>query len=246
MPYTYEELSEKIEKLPEDVKEAIFGVETSQTLQEIGKKHTLHVDKLGELVNEVGLVMVGITHPKDFIPNLVKRLQVDQLTARNIAEDINKQIFQKVRESLKKIHGLAEEEAGIKNQELRIKEEIKSAPPALPKPGLKPLEIHPVRAKSPEATAPPLAGISNGVRPSAEPQKSAETKPTQPLNYLTTQPPPGLAFEEKTKESIFRTPSETREKIEEKPTDTIKEKSFADIKKEMGNAKIDPYREAIE
>ncbi len=220
MPYTYEELSERLEKLPEDLREAIFGVETSQTLQDVGKKYSLHIDKLAELVNETGLVIVGITHPKDFIPHLVERLGVDKLTARNIAEDVNRQIFQKVRESLKKIHGLAEE-PGTRNQEPEIKEEARpeikkeaTAPAfqtSIPKPELKPLEIRPM------------------------PPTPTETKPTQPLNHSTTQLPPGLAFEEKTKESIFRTPSETREKIEEK--------SFADIKKEIKN---DPYRESIE
>ena len=55
------------------------------------------------MVGEAGYVMLGVTHPNDFIGNLAERLEVDKEKARAIAQEINEQIFKKVRESLRKI-----------------------------------------------------------------------------------------------------------------------------------------------
>lgn len=236
MPYTYEQLSEKIEKLPEDLREAIFGAESSQILQEIGKKYALHIDKLGELVNEVGLVMVGITHPKDFIPNLAERLGVDKMTAKNIAQDVNAQIFAKVRESLKKIHGLSGEPEESKTE-------------------AKPLEIYPVRDKTPMAPVPPAAEISNGVKPVPPAPKIETPMPPAALPVEPQEDKPGMTFPEKSHASIFRTPSEVRE-MDGKTLRTesglknggMKELAQA-VKKEKEEKpvpKVDPYRESPE
>ncbi len=107
--FTPQQLKEKYQALPEDLKDAIFSVDSANIIQSVGKKYNLTIDKIGELADETGLVMLGLTHPKDFIPNLSQRLAVDRETARKIAEGVNAQIFAKVRESLKKVHGVGEE-----------------------------------------------------------------------------------------------------------------------------------------
>lgn len=121
--YTDEQFLEEYKKLPEDLKKAIFSVEMTEAIKRIGEKYQLHIDKIGALGNETGMVMLGVTRPKDFVSNLSARLGVSNDTARNIAEEINQQIFSKVRESLKKVHGIDGE---IKSAELpEIKPEIK-------------------------------------------------------------------------------------------------------------------------
>ncbi len=119
--FTDEQILEMYKNLPEDLKEAIFSVEMTEAVKRIGGKYQLHIDKVGALGNETGMVMLGVTHPKDFILNLSKRLEVVQETARKIAEEVNAQIFAKVRESLKKIHGVGEE-AGEVNKKAILKE----------------------------------------------------------------------------------------------------------------------------
>jgi hypothetical protein len=106
---TPQQLREIYQKLPEDLKDAIFSVDSAEIIQFLGKKYNLAVDKIGELADETGLVMLGVTHPRDFISNLAQRINFDKETARKIAEEINTQIFAKVRTSLKKIHGITEE-----------------------------------------------------------------------------------------------------------------------------------------
>jgi hypothetical protein len=98
-----EQLKEIYMKLPNDLKDAIFSVDSAEIIQAIGKKYNLAIDKTGELADETGLVMLGITHPDNFISNLAERLGIDKDTAGKIAGEVNNQIFAKVRESLKKI-----------------------------------------------------------------------------------------------------------------------------------------------
>ena len=118
--YTNEQISEKYKNLPKGLQNAITSVSTTDIIQAVGKKYNLPVDKMGGLEEEVGFLMIGFTRPKDFVANLAKRLGTDSETTKKIAEEINAQIFSKVKESLKKIHSV--EEAEI----------IPSAPAAIP------------------------------------------------------------------------------------------------------------------
>ena len=110
MAYTPQQLREIYLKLPQDLRDALFDVNSSELVRTIGEKHKLTIDKIGELASETGYVMLGMTHPNQFISNLAERLEVDKAKAKEIAEDVNVQIFKKVRESLKKIHGIKDEE----------------------------------------------------------------------------------------------------------------------------------------
>ena len=110
MPYTPEQLREIYLKLPQDLRDALFDVDISELIIAIGKKHHLAVDEMGKLASETGRVMLGVTHPNQFISNLVQRLEVDKAKAKEIAEDINVNVFKKIRESLKKIHNIRDTE----------------------------------------------------------------------------------------------------------------------------------------
>lgn len=104
--YTPQQLREIYIKLPKDVQDAIFSVDSAEIIQAISKKYNLAIDKMGELADETGLVMLGLTHPNNYISNLTQRLNTDKETTRKIAEEINSQIFVKIRESLKKIYSI--------------------------------------------------------------------------------------------------------------------------------------------
>lgn len=166
---------ENFQKLPTDIKTAIYSVETSQVIEQIADKHHLLIDKMGVLAEETGLVMLGATHPKDFIRNLSDKLGVDRETARKVADDVNQQIFSKVRESLRALHGVADEKEANKNdqngergQSSRIphgagRDLAKMEEQGAIKP--KPLEIKP---------APPLSWPASPIGPGAD--KPAELK----------------------------------------------------------------------
>lgn len=106
MEYTQKQLQEKYKSLPEDLKDAIFGVQSAEIIQNISKKHHLQIDQMGELAAETGLVLLGLTKPEDYIKNLSNRLKINIKDARDIALEVNIEIFSKVKESLKKLHGI--------------------------------------------------------------------------------------------------------------------------------------------
>lgn len=110
--YTPEQIKAIYKNLPDDLKEAIFSVDTSDALKKIGDKYKLTIDKMGEMADETGLLMLGITRTRDFISNLTDRLGVEKNVAREIAQDINVEVFSKVRESLKSVHVLSSQSSG--------------------------------------------------------------------------------------------------------------------------------------
>lgn len=113
---TNNEIQQKFKDLPQDLRDAIFSVDTADIIQAIAKRHGLSIDKMGELADEVGLLILGATHPKDFVSHLEKKLDVDVEKVKKIAEEVNTQIFAKIKESLKKMHAMEEEEI-IKKEE---------------------------------------------------------------------------------------------------------------------------------
>lgn len=122
MNYTREQLNEKIKNLPEDVKNAIFSINSAEIIKNVGEKHGLHIDKIGDLGAETGYVMYGITPPKDFVTSLAKKLSLPEDKARAIAQDVNEQIFRPIRESLQKIHGVVAGETQAKTVAEKILE----------------------------------------------------------------------------------------------------------------------------
>lgn len=104
---TQEDIMAKYQDLPEDLQKALVSASFSNAITETGKKFELAIDKVGELADETGKVMLGLTSPSDYVKNLTARLGVPQEKAKMIAEEINQKVFQPVRESLKRVHGLA-------------------------------------------------------------------------------------------------------------------------------------------
>ena len=98
-----EEIITKYQELPEDLQRALVSPSFSNAITETGKKEGLAIDKIGELAEETGFVMLGMTAPSDYVKNLTARLGVPQEKAKMIAEEINQKIFKPVRESLKKL-----------------------------------------------------------------------------------------------------------------------------------------------
>src|SRR3989344_9368223 len=95
-----QEIVKRYGDLPEDLQKALFSAQTSDAIFEIGKRHGLAVDKIGELADETGLVMLGVTKPSEYIKNLASILALEPEKAKAIAEDINQKVFATIRESL--------------------------------------------------------------------------------------------------------------------------------------------------
>lgn len=123
MQYTNDELYDLFKKLPPDVREAYGSVEYMKVLDEIEKKHGLHIDQAGELSNEIYKLVLGITLPQKFISAVASSVRVTPETAREITEEVNQRIFRPVKDSLVQIHKM-KESAEKPEDELSLKEEV--------------------------------------------------------------------------------------------------------------------------
>lgn len=103
-------LKNQLKKLPKDIQDAILAVDLRSKMQFITKKNNLHIDQAEALENEAVFVLLGLEHPNNLIANIAKHAEVSEEKAEAIAEDLNREIFLKVRESLKKIFEERKEE----------------------------------------------------------------------------------------------------------------------------------------
>lgn len=117
---TPDELRALYKKLPDDVREAYFSVDTGDILQAIGKEKGLNVEKFGILADETGLLMLGLTRPTDFTSHLADRLEIDKEKAKEIAQEINVKVFSKIRDSLRQMHNPAPQPEPEKDSEKPI------------------------------------------------------------------------------------------------------------------------------
>ncbi len=250
--YTREQLNERYKSLPKDVQEAIIGIETADIIGQIGNEKKMMIDKVGELADETGLVLLGFTRPSQFVSHLSERLRMEKSAAKEIAEEINTRIFFPIRENLKKIHGLREEEAEKEEIEAPTLAESDVGVPTPPKADVgkefkKQESPEITEEKTPVAPAPSL--LPSALMPESavlettilvqpvpvEPETETPHPPATPQAPVIPKTPETPAqpatsiFEAKTKEGVFRAPAEASEKPA--LTQTTEDK------------KIDPYRE---
>lgn len=123
MNYSEQILKARFEQLPEDIKKAIMATPWEEKLKRISDKHNLHIDQAERLGEETVIVMFGLEHPSNLVANIAKHAEISEEKAEVIAEDLNQEIFLKVRDSLKKIF---EEKKEVVEEKKSNTEEIPS------------------------------------------------------------------------------------------------------------------------
>lgn len=104
LKYTPEQLEERYQKLPEELKDALFSVETTKLIDRIRKENKFSEKDAEKLAELVGRVLIGILPPKEFEESLKAELGIPAKSAKKIAETINSQVFDPVKESLTKLY----------------------------------------------------------------------------------------------------------------------------------------------
>ena len=112
--YTSEQFWKLYEKLPQELKDALFAEETGNNIYEVCKRNEI-ADNLEEIVEYVGQVLVGVLPPEEFQKTLEEELKLEKDLAKKIAQEINRFIFYPVKSSLEELY------------------KIEIAPPAKPK-----------------------------------------------------------------------------------------------------------------
>ena len=122
-------MQKKFEELPEDLKWAIMAANIDEKITEIGKRHGLNVEELGQLSLETHAVTLGYTLPDKFEESIQESLKFPGFKTKEIVEEINEQILKGIRENLMSLHKREEEIAEkIKIPNGEEQEEIKEKP----------------------------------------------------------------------------------------------------------------------
>lgn len=101
--FTADEIQAQFEKLPAEVQAAVTSTEVNDKIEALAKKHNLLIDQTGELVDEIGLVMLGLNKSNDFVDHIITRCSINRKDAVGIAEDVNAEVFSTIRKHMREI-----------------------------------------------------------------------------------------------------------------------------------------------
>ncbi len=168
-----EEMLELYRVLPEEIKDALFAPETTDIYEGIKTRHELSAGERSIISNQAGLLMMGLVHPRELLPNLIAELKLPREKVAPIVQDLNRELFAPLKDILKIIHGLDE---GAQTTE------PKTAPTSKPSaPILSPLSIPaPLEPKVTQEIkqVPPPIQVKVVVQPVIKKEVVAEAPPT--------------------------------------------------------------------
>lgn len=101
--FSIEQLQDRFERLPPELQQAISSADILDSIKTIGKKHGLMIDQLGELVDEIGLVILGLMPSGEFVRNFAVETGTSIADAAAIAKDVNEEIFGKIKVSMRAV-----------------------------------------------------------------------------------------------------------------------------------------------
>lgn len=95
-------LVDSYKQAPPFVQRFISSGALSKFVEQTRDKYNLHIDVAGRLSDEITMLMVGISDPKEFIQNLTNEAIVPEASLNLIVADINQQIFVPLREEMRR------------------------------------------------------------------------------------------------------------------------------------------------
>lgn len=108
--YTQEEMWKIYEKLPEQLKGAVFSAENADYALSVCERY--EISECSQLASLIGLVLMGVMLPRNFESALVKDLGLDSDTAQRVAQEVNRLIFYPVKQQLEDMHRAPGEKEG--------------------------------------------------------------------------------------------------------------------------------------
>ncbi len=89
------------QNLPADILQAIESSDVYTKLEKIADRYSLLLDQLGTLNMYTERLMIGKIKTSDFVETIEKDLEIPNSIAAKIASDINHEVFEGLRESLR-------------------------------------------------------------------------------------------------------------------------------------------------
>lgn len=186
--YTQEELEGQYKKLPQPLKDALFDPEIAYAIFDAGKKYGMTIDQIGDIADEVGYIIAGLSRPSEFIGNLREKLGVSHDTARDIALEINHAVFTSLRAILKSAHQVEINEDELTKTPATLIERPIPPVSSIPPPPIKPQAPQPQPAPKPMALEPGPKPVFEPAPPHIAPKPQPLQR--QPSTTAQTKPAP--------------------------------------------------------
>ena len=101
--YTREQFWKLYEKLPQELKDALFAEETGNNVHDICERNGI-LEKLDQIVEYVGQVLLGFLPLDEFRKTLEKQLELEPEIAKKVYQEIFRFIFYPVKASLEELY----------------------------------------------------------------------------------------------------------------------------------------------
>ena len=88
--YTKEQFWKLYEKLPQELKEAIFSEETADSIWDICSKNGIDDERVSEVARYTGRVLMGLLPPDELEETLEKELKLQKGVAKKVNQEIKK------------------------------------------------------------------------------------------------------------------------------------------------------------
>jgi len=102
--YSKEQIWKLYEKLPPELKEAIFSEDTADNVWDICSRNGIEDERISEVARYTGRVLMGLLPPDELPETLEKELKVDKGMAKKISQEINRFILYPVKTSLEELY----------------------------------------------------------------------------------------------------------------------------------------------
>jgi len=100
--YTRDQLWKLYEKLPREIKEAVFSEETADDIWNVCEKNG--VEQVSDVAKYAGYVLMGVLPPDEFQTALEKEVELGKEMAQRVAREINRFIFYPLKPALEEIY----------------------------------------------------------------------------------------------------------------------------------------------
>lgn len=93
-------------RLPQEIRDLITSEDFNDRIEVIAKKHGLDDVETGTLIRTTVRLLIGVIAPTQFVLAVTENIEIERDKAALIAQDINRDIFNPVKEELKQVHAL--------------------------------------------------------------------------------------------------------------------------------------------
>ncbi|HEY9585455.1 MAG TPA: hypothetical protein VJJ02_02595 [Candidatus Paceibacterota bacterium] len=98
--------------LPEEIRSLLSAEETVELIEKTGDKYKLSEMEQGFLLRITGKLLQGLLPPTEFVKEVERNIDISRENAMYLAQDLNRDIFNNVKDSLKKLYSVGTKPSG--------------------------------------------------------------------------------------------------------------------------------------